>query len=81
MSRWVIIGCLFPLLIGCASRWQHDSKLPSEFYADDRACQVETGGVAAGLEPGTERVSYESCMWEKGWHKKKTIWFFDPAVQ
>jgi hypothetical protein len=81
MSRWFLIGCLSLALAGCASRWEHSTKLPSEFYADDRACQAETGGVSAGIEPGTERVSYESCMWEKGWHKKKTIWFFDPAVQ
>lgn len=81
MLRWIIVGFLSLLLVGCASRWEHGSKLPSEFYADDRACQAETGGVSAGLEPGTERVSYESCMWERGWRKKKTIWFFDPAVQ
>ena len=78
MSRWFWLGLVSLLLVGCASRWQNESKLPSEFYADDRACQAETGGVVAGLEPGSERVSYESCMWEKGWHKKTTIWFFDP---
>ena len=81
MTRWFLVACLSLLLVGCASRWQHESKLPSEFYADDRACQGATGSVSEGIEPGTERVSYESCMWEKGWHKKKTIWFFDPAVQ
>lgn len=81
MTRWFLIGLLFLLMAGCASRWQHATKQPSEFYADDRDCQAATGGVSMGLEPGTERVSYESCMWEKGWHKKKTIWFFDPTPQ
>ena len=81
MTRWFLLGLLSLLLVACASRWEHDSKLPSEFYADDRACQAQTGGVSAGIEPGTERVSYESCMWEKGWRKKKSIWFFDPATK
>jgi hypothetical protein len=81
MTRLLLLGFLSLLLVACASRWQNDSKLPSEFYADDRECQARSGEVTAGIEPGSERLSYESCMWEKGWHKKKTIWFFDPAVQ
>ena len=81
MMRWCLVGLLSLLLIACASRWQHDTKLRSEFFADDRECQAQTGAVTAGLEPGTGRVSYESCMWEKGWRKKKTIWFFDPAAK
>ena len=81
MSRWFLVGLLFVSLAGCASRWQNDSKLPSEFYTDDRDCQAETGDVSVGLDPGSERVSYESCMWGKGWHKKTTIWFFDPKEQ
>lgn len=67
------------LLAGCAARWEHASKRRSEFYSDDRECQVLSGGASRVVEPGTERVSYESCMWERGWHKKKSIWFFDPA--
>ena len=81
MLRWVV--CIFCLLIvsGCASRWEHATKRPGEFYDDDRDCQIETGGASQGLEPGRERLSYESCMWQKGWHKKKSIWFFDPVSQ
>ena len=81
MMRCLLIMLFFLLLVGCASRWEHGTKLPSEFYADDRDCQAETGSASVGLEPGTERISYESCMWDKGWHKKKTIWFFDPSPQ
>ena len=81
MTRLLLLCILSLFLVACASRWQHESKLPSEFYADDRECQAMTGEVSAGIEPGTERLSYESCMWDKGWRQKKTIWFFDPAVQ
>lgn len=80
MLRWLLLGCCVMLLCGCASRWEHSSKRTSEFYDDDRACQVEAGGASVGIEPGVERTSYESCMWEKGWHKKKSIWFFDPTA-
>lgn len=57
------------LLSGCAVRWEHSTKSRSDFYKDDRECQVVSGGAASGVEPGRERVSYESCMWERGWHK------------
>ena len=67
------------LLAGCAANWEHDSKRRSDFYADDHECQLLAGGASQAVEPGGERVSYESCMWERGWHKKKSIWFFDPA--
>lgn len=67
------------LLAGCAARWEHATKRRSDFYADDRECQVVSGGASRVVEPGKERVSYESCMWERGWHKKKSIWFFDPV--
>ena len=69
------------LLTGCAARWEHDTKRRSDFYADDRDCQVASGGASQGVETGRERVSYESCMWERGWRKKQTIWFFDPSGQ
>ena len=67
------------LLAGCAARWEHDTKRRGEFAADDRECQVVTGGASQAVEPGSNRVSYESCMWERGWRKKQTIWFFDPT--
>lgn len=79
MKNLAVILALL-LLAGCAARWEHDSKRRSEFYADDRECQVISGGASQVVEPGTERVSYESCMWERGWRKKKSIWFFDPAA-
>jgi hypothetical protein len=72
------IGLVICLLAGCAARWEHAEKRRSEFFVDDRECQVIAGGASQGVEPGRERVSYESCMWERGWHKKRTIWFFDP---
>jgi len=81
MMRWLLVGLFVLFLSGCASRWEHSTKRTSEFYADDRSCQAETGGASKALEPGSERLSYESCMWQKGWHKKQSIWFFDPAVQ
>lgn len=79
--RWVFLVLAATFLVGCASRWEHDSKRTSEFYADDRSCQSEAGGASRALEPGQDRVSYESCMWQKGWHKKQSIWFFDPVSQ
>lgn len=66
------------LLAGCA-KWEHASKRRSDFSADDRECQVIAGGASQAVETGRERVSYESCMWERGWHKQQTFWFFDPA--
>jgi hypothetical protein len=57
------------LLVGCAVRWEHPTKSRSDFFADDRACQVVSGGASQVVEPGRERISYESCMWERGWHK------------
>jgi hypothetical protein len=79
MMRWVLCGLFIVLLSGCASRWEHATKRTSEFYDDDRDCQAQTGGATKGIDPGQERVSYESCMWQKGWHKKQSIWFFDPS--
>ena len=73
------IGLALLLLAGCASRWEHATKRRSDFYADDRECQVVAGGAARGVEAGSVRTSYESCMWERGWHKKSSIWFFDPT--
>ncbi len=81
MMRWVLIGFFALFLSGCASRWEHSTKRTSEFYADDRSCQAETGGASKVIESGGERMSYESCMWQEGWRKKQSIWFFDPAVQ
>lgn len=81
MMRWLFIGfCLF-FLSGCASRWENSTKRSSEYYTDDRNCQAETGGVSKGIEPGQVRMSYESCMWQLGWRKKQSIWFFDPVSQ
>ncbi len=80
MMRWVLVGVLAFLLSGCASRWEHATKRSSEFYAADRDCQVSTGGASQAINPRQERVTYEGCMWEKGWHKKRTIWFFDPSA-
>jgi len=79
MIRALLIGVCMLVLTGCFSRWEHASKRPSEFDADDMECQIETGGASRGIEPGDDRVSYESCMWQKGWHKKQSIWFFDPG--
>ena len=79
MLRWVLVGLLALFACGCASRWEHSTKLSSEFYADDRDCQVQTGSASQAIEPGQERMSYESCMWDKGWRKKKSVWFFDPT--
>ena len=74
--------CLLLLLTGCAGRWDHPTKRRSEFRADDRECQALTGGGAHIQDPGgRERVTYESCMWERGWVKKSSFWFFDPAPQ
>lgn len=81
MIRHLAVGLLFLLLVGCASRWEHAEKRRAEFYADDQACQVIAGGASQGVEPGQERTSYESCMWDRGWHKKTKIWFFDPTDQ
>ena len=67
------------LLAGCASRWEHATKRRGDFYADDRECQVVVGSASQAVETGRERVSYEGCMWDRGWHKKQTIWFFDPT--
>ena len=80
MLRWLLLVLAVLFLFGCASRWEHASKMPSEFYADDRECQVVAGGAERGLEPGGERMSYETCMWQKGWRKKQSVWFFDPPA-
>jgi hypothetical protein len=79
MMRWAVLGFCFLVMSGCVSRWEHSTKRPGEFYADDRDCQVMAGGASQGLQPGGERISYESCMWERGWRKKQSIWFFDPV--
>ena len=81
MMRWFVIGLMMLFVAGCASRWEHSTKRQAEFYADDRVCQGETGGPSQGIEKNQERVSYESCMWQKGWRKKQKIWFFDPSGQ
>ena len=81
MIRWVVIGVGVLVLCGCAYRWENSTKRPGEFYADDRDCQVAAGGASQALEPGDDRTSYESCMWERGWRKKQSIWFFDPSPQ
>jgi hypothetical protein len=79
MLRWLLIGGCVLILCGCVNRWENASKRPSEFYADDRDCQAIAGSASQGLDPGSDRISYESCMWDRGWHKKQTIWFFDPT--
>ena len=79
MVRLLWFGLFVFLLSGCASRWEHSTKGPSEFYADDRDCQAQTGGPTKGIEPRQERVSFESCMWQKGWRNKQSIWFFNPT--
>ncbi len=76
LSLFLLLGLL---LAGCASRWEHATKRPSEFYADDQDCQQIAGSASMAVDPLKERTSYESCMWERGWRKKNTIWFFDPA--
>ncbi len=81
MMRLVLVCSFLFLLVGCASRWEHATKRTSEFFTDDRNCQSETGSASRAIDPGGERVSYESCMWQKGWHKKQSIWFFDPSEQ
>lgn len=80
MMRWFVVGVLMVLLCGCASRWEHSTKRPAEFYADDRECQVVTGDASQAIEPRQERVTYEGCMWDKGWRKKRSVWFFDPSA-
>lgn len=79
MSRLLFCLLVVLLLAGCANRWEHGTKLQSEFYADDRECQQAAGGASVAVEPRTERVSYEGCMWDKGWTKKRSIWFFEPS--
>ncbi|TLM68114.1 MAG: hypothetical protein FDZ69_02765 [Deltaproteobacteria bacterium] len=68
MKKLVML-MVFLLLAGCSVRWEHPTKGRSAFFADDRECQVISGGASQVVEPGKERVSYESCMWERGWHK------------
>ena len=77
--RSVLFLMIIVFLAGCAGRWEHPTKRPSEFYQDDRACQSLARGATEAIEPGSERPSYESCMWERGWRKKTSIWFFDGA--
>jgi hypothetical protein len=79
--RWALIVFFVFFLIGCVSRWEHSTKRTSEFYSDDRICQTETGDVSKGIEPGKERISYESCMWQLGWRKKQSVWFFDSVSE
>jgi hypothetical protein len=79
MPRLLFCFVLILFLAGCANRWDHPTKRQSEFYADDRECQQMAGSATEAVEPRTERVSYESCMWERGWKKKRSIWFFDPS--
>lgn len=77
--RYLAVGMVILLLVGCYARWEHAEKRRIDFEVDDRECQVLAGGASQGVEPGRERMSYESCMWERGWHKKQAIWFFDPV--
>ena len=79
LSRMSLFLLLIVVLAGCANRWEHPSKRKSEFYTDDRECQQAAGSATEAVEPRTERVSYESCMWERGWTKKRSIWFFEPS--
>jgi len=81
MMRCVLIGLFVLFLSGCASRWEHSTKRTSEFYTDDSSCQAETGGASKTIDAGGERMSYESCMWQQGWRKKQSVWFFDSAGQ
>jgi hypothetical protein len=81
LMKYLAIGLTILLLAGCYPRWEHADKRRADFYADDRECQVISGGASQPVEPGRERTSYESCMWERGWHKQRTIWFFDPPDQ
>lgn len=81
MSRLLLILLAVTLLAGCASRWEHATKRQADFYTDDLDCQSIAGGASEGIEPGRERISYETCMWERGWRKKATFWFFNPADQ
>ncbi len=79
MLRMLAVSVLVVCIAGCMPQWEHTSKRPSEFYPDDRECQMITGGAYQTTEPGRgEFQSYEDCMWERGWRKKNTIWFFDP---
>lgn len=79
MWRWIMVLLIASLLVGCAARWESDTKRRSDFYADDRDCQVIAGSASQGIDPNNERTSYESCMWERGWRKKTTFWFFNPS--
>lgn len=82
MKRLSIGVCLLFLVTGCIGHWEHPTKRRGEFRADDRECQVLAGGVTERQDPGgRERVSYEGCMWERGWVKKSDFWFFDPVTQ
>ncbi len=80
MWRYLAFLFLIAVLAGCSSHWEHMSKRPSEFAADDRECQLLSGSPALTQEPGRGQwQSYENCMWERGWRKTNTIWFFDPG--
>ncbi len=80
MRRCLTVGVLLLLLSGCSTSWEHTSKRPSEFRLDDQECQLLTGGAYRSAEPGREqRLSYEDCMWQKGWRKTNVIWFFNPT--
>jgi hypothetical protein len=82
MKKLSVCIILSSLLTGCLGQWEHPTKRRSEFHADDRECQVLAGGVTQVQDPGgRERVSYEGCMWERGWVKKSDFWFFDPPPQ
>jgi hypothetical protein len=74
--KWMITFCVALLLLSGCAKWEHDTKRPSELRADDRDCQVESGGASQARDPLSERPSYESCMWSKGWRKNRDIWFF-----
>jgi hypothetical protein len=79
MLRYIFLLVVACLANGCATHWEHDTKLHSEFKIDDQECQLISGGAYQSVEPGRgERQSYENCMWERGWRKTNVIWFFDP---
>lgn len=66
----ILLMVLLSCCTGCASRWEHETKGRAAFFQDDMACQSIAGSASLAIEPGRERVSYESCMWDKGWRKK-----------
>ncbi len=80
MGRWLVFMGLVLFVSGCSTHWEHDSKRRAEFRTDDRECQMLTGTAYQSAEPGRGMsLSYEDCMWAKGWRKANMFWFFDPG--